>query len=205
MVVTDAYVRSDVCLITGSVQGSNHFLWNMRAGLSPQYFQQGELCGLCLRVWCVDTICPNAMLNSSLFMIADKCDQCSGNDIVISFQGIQELTGVDANVNADLQVAWEFASCAPLIYGNIKMLPSINNSRKYVGLNFSNLKVPLKSVVLSGINLQVEQDGYWSVRSNQDIPLQPPYLLQLQAVDGQTLRFRIAELVPQSLPANFKA
>lgn len=55
---------------------------------------------------------------SDLFMITDLCNDCAGNDLVASAAGLSALSGgINIDRNPQLQVAWTFASCAPLISG----------------------------------------------------------------------------------------
>lgn len=57
---------------------------------------------------------------SALFMVADSCAACTGDDIVVSAPGLANLTGgVNIDRNPTLQVAWQYASCAPLIKGAV--------------------------------------------------------------------------------------
>ena len=61
-------------------------------GIPTSYYKQGELCGWCVRVACVDTACQDALLRTDLFMVADSCTDCKGDDLLIS-AGIQNVTG----------------------------------------------------------------------------------------------------------------
>lgn len=61
---------------------------------------------------------PCTAVSSSLFMVADSCTACTGDNIVVSAPGLTNLTGgVNIDRNPMLQVAWQYASCAPLITG----------------------------------------------------------------------------------------
>ena len=183
----------------------NNYFKDHYIGISPALYKNGQLCGLCANVWCSDSICPEALLRQKTFMIAEKCDDCNGNEIVLSLPGYIDLTGVNPDVNPSLQVVWNFTSCAPLIYGDIKLLTSPSNSRKYIGLNFSNTKVPIRAARINGIRLTLEPDGFWGIRATgeENIALSRPYQIDLQGMNGETLRVRIPALIPQSLGINF--
>jgi len=185
----------------------NNYFKDHYIGISPALYKDGQLCGLCANVWCSDSICPEALLKQKTFMIAEKCDDCNGNEIVLSLPGYIDLTGVNPDMNPSLQVVWNFTSCAPLIYGDIKLLTSPSNSRKYIGLNFSNVKVPIRAAMLNGVRLVLEPDGFWGIRAKgeENIVLSRPYTIDLAGMNGETLRVRISALIPQSLGVNFKA
>lgn len=88
----------------------------------------------------------------------------------------------------------------------IKMLPSNNNSPVFLGLNFSNLAVLIKSVTINGIAMTLTNYGYWTIDTpGQNIPLRAPYSLQLVGVDNQQLQVRLASLQAQDLGVNFSA
>lgn len=88
-------------------------------------YGKGELCGLCVQIWCVDTVCESPLLANSTFIIADSCQECQGNSIVWSAPGAGQLTGVNYNDNPSVQVAWTFTSCAPDIQGG-KLIFELN-------------------------------------------------------------------------------
>jgi len=174
-------------------------------GVSLPLYGSGEVCGACVQVYCVDASCNAPLLANKTFMVVDSCRECNGNDLVISARGSYELSGVNYNINPSLQVAWKVTSCAPLLYGGIRMLPAKTNSPVFVGLNFSNLKVLLQSVVINGMAMRRTEYGYWVIDSpGRDIPLKPPYALQLTGVNRQVLTVRVAALVPQDLGINFE-
>jgi hypothetical protein len=185
----------------------NDYFKDHYIGISSALYKNGQLCGLCANVWCSDSICPEALLRQKTFMIAEKCDDCIGNEIVVSLPGYIDLTGVNPDVNPSLQFVWNFTSCAPLIYGDIKLLTSPSISRKYIGLNFSNSKVPIRAARLNGVNLVLEPDGFWGIRATgeENIVLSRPYQIDLLGMNGETLRVRISALIPQSLGVNFNA
>lgn len=185
----------------------NDYFTDHFVGIGPALYGKGLRCGMCIRLWCVDSICPDALLKNRLFMITEKCDACSSFDIIASANGMEMMTTVDANINPSLQVAWEFASCAPLIEGDIKLLPSSSNTKKKVGINFSNIKVPIVGVKMNNYQMQPGMDGYWTLETNQEagLPLRPPYTLLIRGATGEILEFEVARLIPQSLGKNFKA
>lgn len=84
------------------------------------------------------------------------------------------------------------------------MLPSSNNAKDFLGLNFSNLKVLLKAVIVNGISMQYTNYGYWVISTpGKDIPISAPFTLQLVSVNNQQLEVRLAGLVAQDLGINF--
>lgn len=177
-------------------------------GTSTTLFSKGKSCSYCVRLYCIDTICQDPFLNDATFMITDKCDACKGNDIIISAQGMKNISGVNIDINPSIQVAFIPTSCAEFIQGGIKMVTADELSTKYIALNFSNLKEPLESVGLNGLQLFLDplRYGYWVIdqrKSNQDINLRPPYALELIGVHGQRLSVRIVSLVSQDLDVNF--
>ena len=86
------------------------------------------------------------------------------------------------------------------------MLPSENNSPVFLGLNFSNLAVLIKSVTINGIAMTLTNYGYWSINTpGQNIPLKAPFVLQLVGVNNQVLEVNLASLQAQDLGVNFSA
>ena len=162
------------------------------------------MCGLCVQMWCVDSVCADPLLSNLTFMITDSCRECKGDSLVVSARGAADLSGVNYNDNPSLQVAWQTTPCAPLIIGGIRMLPSVYNSAVFLGLNFSNLKVVLKSVRINGREMQRKAYGAWVIDTpGQNIPLQPPYTLQLVGVNNQPLVVKLPALKPADLGVNF--
>jgi hypothetical protein len=173
-------------------------------GVSLPMYRGGEVCGACIQLYCVDAACAAPLVTNKTFMVVDSCRECKGNDLVISARGSLNLSGVNYNINPSIQVAWKVTSCAPLLTGGIRMLPSKNNSKVFLGLNFSNLKVLLKSVVLDGMTMQRTDYGFWVIDTpGSTIPLTRPYELQLTGVTGQVLTMRVAALMAQDLGVNF--
>ncbi|GAB4818171.1 hypothetical protein N2152v2_005217 [Parachlorella kessleri] len=173
-------------------------------GIPEALYRTGELCGACVRMSCTDTVCQDALLRSRTFMIVDSCRDCKGNDLVISAKGFANLTGLNYDINPAAVIAWEFVSCAPLINGTIKMLPSDRNRRNYLGFNFSNLKALLRSVSINNLAFTRTPFGYWVIDTpEQDIPLKPPYDLALVGVNGQRLTKRLPSLRAQDLGVQF--
>ena len=90
----------------------NPYFKDRFVGIPKALYRNSELCGLCVRIFCVDTICgESTLVNSTVMMITDSCQDCRGNDIVLAARGAAELTGVDINNNPSVQVAWEFTPC----------------------------------------------------------------------------------------------
>ena len=177
----------------------DHFI-----GVSLPLYGRGEVCGACVQLYCVDASCNAPLLTNRTFMVADSCRECKGNDLVISARGSFALSGVNYNINPSIQVAWKVTSCAPLLSGGIRMLPAKTNSPVFLGLNFSNVKVLLQSVVINGMSMQRTDYGFWVIDSpERNIPLAPPYALQLTGVNGQVVTMRVAALVPHDLGVNF--
>lgn len=55
-------------------------------------------------MWCVDSVCgARALTANATFAIADRCDDCAGEDLVVSARGLGWLSGVDYDVNPALQ------------------------------------------------------------------------------------------------------
>ncbi|KAG7674463.1 hypothetical protein Ndes2437B_g00729 [Nannochloris sp. 'desiccata'] len=182
----------------------NDYFKDHFVGVSLPLYGTGEVCGACVQVHCVDAACNAPLLANRTFMVVDSCKECIGNDLVISAPGYLALSGVNFNINPSIHVAWRVTSCAPLLSGGIRMLPSRTNSPVFVGLNFSNSKVLLQSVVINGMSMQRTDFGSWVIDSpGRNIPLTPPYALQLRGVNGQVVAVRVAGLVPQDLGVNF--
>lgn len=91
---------------------STHFV-----GISPAYYGSGQYCGLCMNVTCVDTVCPDAMLEYATFMIVDSCAACDTDDILISAPGFANLTGVSYDINPTMMLAWTPIKCTAYITG----------------------------------------------------------------------------------------
>lgn len=103
-------------------------------GLPAVLYKAGELCGICVRIWCVDSVCKNALVANDTFMVLDKCNDCkTPGDLVVSTRAIEDMSGVSADLNPSLQIAWEFTSCSPYIVGGIKMTTHENLSPTFVG------------------------------------------------------------------------
>ena len=125
---------------------------------------------------------------------------------MIAARGAAALSGVNYNDNPSIQVAWLFTPCSPLIEGGIRLLPSDNNSPVFLGLNFSNLKVVLRAVSINGLMMKRTSYGQWVIDTpGQNIPIRPPYALQMVGANNQPLNVRITALVPQDLGVNFNA
>jgi hypothetical protein len=56
-------------------------------------YRSGQLCGACVRMVCADSVCKDALLRESLFMITDSCRDCQGSNLVVSAAGFGNLTG----------------------------------------------------------------------------------------------------------------
>ena len=55
-------------------------------------------------MWCVDSVCgARALVANATFMVADRCDDCAGEELVVSARGLGWLSGVDYDVNPALQ------------------------------------------------------------------------------------------------------
>eukprot|EP00889_Picochlorum_renovo_P003713 jgi/Picre1/30743/NNA_006104.t1 len=118
-----------------------------------------------------------------------KDRDCDTNDIIASISGYTELTLVDPDINPIVTAAFDLVPCGDLVTGSIKLLTSPNMSKKYLGINLSNTKVPVRGVRINGIVLQLGNDGFWSIRSDgrDNIPLQPPYVLQVLGANNELL------------------
>ncbi|KAI3434688.1 hypothetical protein D9Q98_002751 [Chlorella vulgaris] len=170
------------------------------AGLPDALFQNGRLCGTCVRVWCVDSICLDPLVRNATFMVTDRCTDCKGDDLLVSARGFANLTGIDINISPTLRIAWALESCG------IKMLASNNNNPTFLAFNFSNLKQLLRAVAIGNLMFQGTNYGSWELNSpGVDIQLAPPYLLTLQsdvfgdAANGEPVTFG---LLPEAAEAN---
>lgn len=153
----------------------NDYFKDNFVGIPMQFYRNGELCGLCMRLWCVDSICKEPLIANRTFMIADSCQDCRGNNIVTSARGLQDLAGVNYNDNPSIQVAWEFVQCDEYIEGGIKLWPSDNNSPVFLGINLSNTKELIGAVRINNMELQRTNYGFWVIDSpGKEIPLRPP-------------------------------
>lgn len=185
----------------------NPYFTQNYVAVGPDLFANGLRCGLCIELWCVDSICPQPFANSSTFLVADRCDTCENNDIIVSFDGIQQLTSVDADINPQLQIAFKFTACNDLIKGPVLMLPSPSNSRQRVAINFSNVKVPVKAAIINNMRMMPSENGQFVIEdytSGAGLPLRPPYVISIQSVLGEVLTLKTTELRPQSFPENFE-
>ncbi|KAI8101491.1 hypothetical protein M9435_001597 [Picochlorum sp. BPE23] len=184
----------------------NPYITKNHIAVSKDLFAGARACGLCANVYCTDTICGQRALNANrTFMIVDECSDCDTNDIVASISGYTDLTLVDPDINPIVTAAFDLVPCGDLVTGSIKLLTSPNMSKKYLGINLSNTKVPVRGVRINGIVLQLGNDGFWSIRSNgrDNIPLQPPYVLQVLGANNELLNFNLKTLVSQDLGSNF--
>ncbi|KAL4433948.1 hypothetical protein ABPG75_000389 [Micractinium tetrahymenae] len=204
-------VRRDVGMLDGGTMAcgiaylNDHFQKHW-VGLPVSLFHEAELCGACVRMWCVDSVCDDALVKSDLFMITDSCKECGPTDLLASGPGLTNLSGgVSVDLTPKFQVAWTFASCAPLIQGGIKMWPSDRNKKEYLGLQFSNLKALLKAVAVNGIMMQRTNFGYWVIDTpGKPIPLRPPFQIDLLSVKNERVTAKVPTLRAQDLGVNFK-
>lgn len=184
----------------------NPYITKHHIAVSKELFAGARACGLCANIYCTDTICGQRALNANrTFMIVDECSDCETNDIIASISGYTELTMVDPDINPVVTAAFDLVPCGNLVTGSIKLLTSPNMSKKYLGINLSNTKVPVRGVRINGIVLQLGNDGFWSIRSDgrDNIPLQPPYVLQVLGANNELLNFKLKTLVSQDLGSNF--
>ncbi|PRW57741.1 Expansin 1 [Chlorella sorokiniana] len=173
--------------------------------LPTTLYRSGELCGGCVRLWCVDSVCQDALVRNASFMVTDSCKDCTGNSLLVSERGFTNLTGVNINISPTLQIAWTFESCAPLISGGIRMLASKNNGPTFLSCNFSNLRQLLKTVTIGGIPFTRTAYGAWELNSpGRDIAIPKTGAeLVLTSVDGQRISKRLRTLGSQDLGINF--
>ncbi len=185
----------------------NPYITKNYIAVSRELFAEARACGLCANVYCTDEICGQRALTANrTFMIVDECADCDTNDIVASIYGYTDLTLVDPDINPVVTAAFDLVPCGNLITGSIKLLASPNMSKKYLGINLSNTKVPVRGVRINGIVLQLGNDGFWGVRSEgrDNIPLEPPYILQVLGANNELLNFELKTLVSQDLGSNFE-
>ena len=188
---------------------NKHFR-NFNIGVSPELYGKGELCGVCVLLYCVDSVCENALDldNYGIFMVADSCKDCALNDLTISTQGMYNVSGgVDYYTTPSLQIAWELVQCTPdLIEGGIRLLPLRDNSEVMLGLNFSNLRVVLRAVRINGLNMQSTDFGYWVIHTpGERIAVSPPYVIDMLGVNGEVVSAKVMTLAAQDLKVNFGA
>jgi hypothetical protein len=81
----------------------NKYFTQRFVGIPVEAYRGGELCGLCLRMYCVDSVCEGALLRNETFMVLDSCQECRGNDIVASGPGMQLLSGVYRGATTNLR------------------------------------------------------------------------------------------------------
>lgn len=199
----------------GMAYVNDHFRDN-HVAVSSSLFGSGALCGACLRVRCDQDIgctwgegldngtAGSGGGNSTMFMVVDLCDQCEDDDVVLSARGFVTLSGLNYNLYPQIFVEWQFTSCAPLIQGKIRMMPSQQISPSFLGLNFSNTKQRIRGVLIGGIRMAPTDYGYWVIDTpGKRIPLQPPYQLSLLGEAGQVLTTQLASLRPQVLDLQF--
>lgn len=173
--------------------------------VSKSLYGDAHACGLCVRLFCTDSICPQALMKSEVFMITDECADCEPNDLVASIAGFTALTQVDPDINSIVTSAFDIVSCKDLISGNIKMLISPDVNKQYLGINFSNVKVPIKAVRFEGYPLQLQRDGFWSIRSKgrNTLPFRPPYILQIASIENEVIQMSLDRLENSDLGTNF--
>lgn len=174
-------------------------------GISSALYAQGQYCGLCMNVTCVDTVCPRAMLDFAIFTIVDSCEQCGDSDFTISAPGEGNLTGVDYNLNPTLRFAWTPVTCDSQVSGGIRLWPSNQNNAFFVGINLSNVMGHVASVTLSGVSMTYQSYGYWTINSpSKALELPTPLTLTMTSSSGQSLSVVLPGLVALDLGVNFK-
>lgn len=184
---------------------NNHFTAHF-AAVGKELYRNGEICGVCIQLWCVDSVCEDTLVRNATFMIVDSCQDCKANNIVVSGLGAANLTGLDIDDNPTTQVAWKFVSCAPLTTGNIKMLPSDRSTASFLGINFSNTKQLIRSVTINGLRMTRTSYGLWVIDTpNKNIDLKPPYELVLVGANRERLIKKLPNLRAQDLDIQFKA
>jgi len=183
----------------------NTYFTGFNVAVSKSLYRDAHACGFCVRLFCTDSICPQALMKSDVFMITDECADCEPNDLVASISGFTTLTQVDPDINSIVTSAFDIVSCKDFISGNIKMLISPDINKQYLGINFSNVKVPIKAVRFEGYPLQLQRDGFWSVRSNgrNTLPFRPPYILQIASIENEVIQMSLDRLENVDLGTNF--
>ncbi|KAL4441853.1 hypothetical protein ABPG77_003769 [Micractinium sp. CCAP 211/92] len=181
-------LRMDVGMLGGGSMAcgiaylNDHFqdFW---VGLPVPLFHEAELCGACVRMWCVDTVCNDALVKSDLFMITDSCKECGPTDLLASGPGLTNLSG---GVSVDLTPKFQ--------------------AGRGGAVGFSNLKSLLKAVAVGGIVMQRTNYGYWVIDTpGQPIPLRLPLQLDLLSVKNERLTVKVPTLRAQDLGVNFKS
>eukprot|EP00887_Chlorella_sp_A99_P003615 scaffold7.g3615.t1 len=207
---------------TGTVVADRDYFKDHFVGVPTSLYGQGELCSVCVRIWCTDAVCEEALVNNATFIIADSSRSSNGSNLVVSARGFRNLTGVDYNINPTLLIAWTFADCAPLIQGEfffalplcpgrrasprallacaaggIKLLPSPNMRPDFLAINLSNSRALLRSVSINNLPLQRTSYGMWVIDTpGKNIDIKPPYSLLLTSSTGR----RLAQSRPRALP-----
>lgn len=82
------------------------------AGLPVELFREGLLCGACVRMWCVDSICEDAGIRNATFM-ASGWAASGGNVLIRAAQ--QGPLGDGGTVTAWEQAAYAALHCTALL------------------------------------------------------------------------------------------
>lgn len=172
----------------------------MFAAINSDQWNDGENCGKCVQVWCVDSFCAKRFEPRTL-MIVDKCPECSPGDLDLSFPAYKEITGRWPH---RLKFEWKFVDCVDEFdYGDkIRMDLKQGPNQWWRAFYFSMNKYQLANVTLDGRPLSKAEFGFWNDWNELG---KAPHKLVLTSVNGQTVEATVDDVMKdtQYLDAQF--
>lgn len=165
----------------------------MFAAINSEMWNEGENCGRCVQVWCVDSFCKKRFEPRTL-MIVDKCPECGPEDLDLSNPAYEEVTGIWPH---RLKFEWKFVDCVDEFdYGKkIRMDLKAGPNQWWRAFYFSMNKHPLANVTLDGRPLSKAEFGFWNDWNELG---EGPHKLVLTSENGQTLEATVDDAMKET-------
>ncbi|KAL6768713.1 hypothetical protein ACKKBF_B15890 [Auxenochlorella protothecoides x Auxenochlorella symbiontica] len=125
--------------------------------MNEEQWNDGLVCGSCVRARCVDPKCPVQNVDI-VAMVVDRCPECSYGDLDFSYPAYSAVTGSWPN---RLKVSWEKVDCSAFIDGTIRMWPKDGVNPFWQAFYFANSKYQIQNVTLNGVPLTRQTFGFW--------------------------------------------
>lgn len=171
----------------------------MFAAINSDMWDNGENCGKCVQVWCVDSFCKKRFEPKTL-MVMDKCPECGPGDLDLSIPAYEEVTGIWPH---RLKFEWKFVDCVDEFdYGEkIRMDLKAGPNQWWRAFYFSMNKQRLANVTLDGRPLSKAEFGFWN---DWNVLGKAPHKLVLTSEDGQTLEASVDDVMKDTQYLNIQ-
>lgn len=164
--------------------------------INAAQWQNGQVCGQCVKVWCVDPQCKT-QTPVKLYAV-DKCPECAEGDLDMSIPAYKAVTGLWPN---RLKIEWEWTDCGGDMTGNIHWDPKDGSNAQWQAFYISNPAQSLATVKLNGVELQRQTFNFWVHSSSLG---SAPYNLTFISQNGDTLTKSVSNVLKsQDLGINF--